>query len=57
MTGISLLAYMDGIAKNTPTLGSVVMAAASAAGCGVYKVYTHKNYIKMVSGRKCCSFA
>ncbi|XP_065574711.1 solute carrier family 35 member F3-like isoform X2 [Artemia franciscana] len=36
-TGIALLAYMDGIVKS-PTLGGVVLAAASSAGSAVYKV-------------------
>jgi solute carrier family 35, member F3/4 len=35
--GIALLAYMDGI-NQTPTLGGVVLASASAAGSAVYKV-------------------
>ena len=37
-TGIALLAYMDGIDQQSPTLGGVVLAAASAAGSSVYKV-------------------
>ncbi|XP_049521426.1 putative thiamine transporter SLC35F3 isoform X2 [Dermacentor silvarum] len=36
-TGIALLAYMDGVTR-TMTLGGVVLAAAAAAGSGVYKV-------------------
>ena len=37
-TGIALLAYADGIAT-TKTLAGVVLAAASAAGSAVYKVF------------------
>ena len=37
-TGIALLAYMDGIA-HTRTLAGVVLAAASAAGSAIYKVF------------------
>ena len=37
-TGIALLAYMDGIAGRSPTLGGVVLAAAASAGSAVYKV-------------------
>ena len=37
-TGIALLAYMDGIAQ-TRTLAGVVLAAASAAGSAIYKVF------------------
>ena len=38
-TGIALLAYMDGIAGRSPTLGGVVLAAAASAGSAVYKVF------------------
>lgn len=37
-TGIALLAYMDGIAQ-TRTLAGVVLAAASATGSAIYKVF------------------
>ena len=40
-TGISLLAYMDGIADNT-TLAAVLVASAAAAGSAVYKVIFKK---------------
>ncbi|XP_064480689.1 solute carrier family 35 member F3-like isoform X2 [Ornithodoros turicata] len=46
-TGIALLAYMDGVTR-TITLGGVVLAAAAAAGSGVYKV-TFKKLIGDVS--------
>ena len=40
-TGISLLAYMDGIATNK-TLRAVLVASASAAGSAIYKVMFKK---------------
>ena len=41
-TGISLLAYMDGVSDNTETLGAVLTATAAAAGSAVYKVMFKK---------------
>ncbi|KAF0305720.1 hypothetical protein FJT64_022684 [Amphibalanus amphitrite] len=49
-TGIALLAYMDGVAQ-TPTLGSVVMAAAGAACSAVYKLTKKKEIYKTYWGR------
>lgn len=40
-TGIALLAYMDGLTR-APTLGGVILAAASSAGSAVYKVLFKK---------------
>ena len=40
-TGISLLAYMDGVA-GSKTLGPVLLATAAAAGSSVYKVMFKK---------------
>ena len=40
-TGISLLAYMDGVADNK-TLGAVLIASGAAAGSAIYKVMFKK---------------
>ena len=40
-TGISLLAYMDGVA-DSQTLGGVLIASAAAAGSAIYKVMFKK---------------
>ena len=40
-TGISLLAYMDGVA-GSKTLGAVLIATAAAAGSSIYKVMFKK---------------
>ncbi|GAB6023863.1 hypothetical protein CHUAL_008602 [Chamberlinius hualienensis] len=42
-TGIALLAYMDGLTK-TPTLGGVILGAASSAGSAVFKVLFKKMF-------------
>ena len=41
-TGISLLAYMDGVTVRSTTLSAVLIASASAAGSAVYKVMFKK---------------
>ena len=41
-TGISLLAYMDGVTVQSTTLSAVLIASASAAGSAVYKVMFKK---------------
>ena len=40
-TGISLLAYMDGVSDNQ-TLGAVLVASSAAAGSSIYKVMFKK---------------
>ena len=41
-TGISLLAYSDGVTVRSTTLSAVLIASASAAGSAVYKVMFKK---------------
>uniref|UniRef100_T1JB45 EamA domain-containing protein n=1 Tax=Strigamia maritima TaxID=126957 RepID=T1JB45_STRMM len=50
-TGIALLAYMDGLTR-TPTLGGVILAAASSAGSAVYKVTSKKTDEEIVLFKK-----
>ena len=54
-TGISLLAYMDGV-SDSQTLGAVLIASSAAAGSSIYKVMFKKMMGEVSFGqvRLCC---